>query len=214
MMNIITREDAIKNGLQKYFTGKYCKNMHLSERYTKHRNCIQCGIDYREKEASKQWLKEYNKKRRQTDEYKEKEKEIRNRPNALLRMKEYSKTPKMRIWRSQYEKKKRETDIVYAMRRRACTLIALKINKKGFTKRSITKDILGCDWETFKVHIERQFTKGMNWDNRSEWDLDHIIPTSSANTEDELKALLLFTNVRPMWKKDNIYKSSKILYLI
>lgn len=93
-------------------------------------------------------------------------------------------------------------------------LVGASIRRRGYTKRSRTHEILGCDWEFFKAHIERQFPKGMNWDNRSEWHLDHIRPMASAENEDEVIALNHFTNLRPLWAKDNMAKHDKITHLI
>ena len=44
-MEIIKRKQAISLGLSKYYTGKPCKNNHLSEKYVKGSNCISCAKD-------------------------------------------------------------------------------------------------------------------------------------------------------------------------
>jgi hypothetical protein len=83
-------------------------------------------------------------------------------------------------------------------------------------------DIMGCSFEKFKNHIESQFENWMNWDNRGDvcevlkpncsWDLDHIIPLSTAKTEEELYLLNHWSNFQPLCsyvnrniKRDNIY---------
>ena len=81
---------------------------------------------------------------------------------------------------------------------------------KGYKKNSKTQEMLGVDWEVCKAHIERQFTKDMTWDNQGEWHIDHIIPLSSANTEEELKKLCHYSNLQPLWAVDNLIKSAKI----
>jgi hypothetical protein len=42
MQEIISRKNAKKLGLKKYFTGKPCKNGHTSERYTITGICTEC----------------------------------------------------------------------------------------------------------------------------------------------------------------------------
>ena len=37
-------------------------------------------------------------------------------------------------------------------------------------------EYLGCNIETFKKHLEQQFTEGMSWENYGEWHIDHKIP--------------------------------------
>jgi hypothetical protein len=57
----------------------------------------------------------------------------------------------------------------------------------------------------------------MNWGNhgrydpdRKTWQLDHIIPSSSAKTEDELIKLNHYSNFQPLKSIDNILKSNNI----
>lgn len=84
----------------------------------------------------------------------------------------------------------------------------------NYTKRSKTNEILGCDWETFKNHMERQFVKGMTWENRSQWHIDHIIPIATAKTEEDVVRLNHYTNLRPLWAHENLAKSAKVEYLL
>lgn len=41
-MKVISRDEAISQGLKKYFTGKPCKNGHICERHVIGRNCVLC----------------------------------------------------------------------------------------------------------------------------------------------------------------------------
>lgn len=120
----------------------------------------------------------------------------------------------MNARRNHRRNNRRKTDPVYAMADRIRSLIGSSFKRRGYTKRSTSSRILGCDWDEFAHHIERQFTKGMTWDNRDRWHLDHIVPMSTAKTEDEVIALNHFTNLRPMWASDNISKGDSILYLV
>lgn len=87
---------------------------------------------------------------------------------------------------------------------------ALNGNK---SKKSKTSEILKCSIDNFKIHIESQFIKGMTWENHGKvWDLDHIIPISSATSEEEIYLLNHWSNFQPLdsninrnIKKDNIY---------
>lgn len=85
------------------------------------------------------------------------------------------------------------------------------LKKKNITKRNKTLDIVGCTPELLKEHIEKQFVDGMTWGNRGKWHIDHIMPLSSAETEEELYALFHYTNLQPLWAEDNIKKRDKIL---
>lgn len=80
----------------------------------------------------------------------------------------------------------------------------------GFKKGSKTEEILGCKWEFLKAHIEAQFTEGMSWENRRLWHIDHIIPLSSAKDEGTLLKLCHYSNLQPLWWRDNISKGAKM----
>lgn len=88
--------------------------------------------------------------------------------------------------------------------------ITTSLKRKGFSKNTKTAEIIGCDWKQLKEHIEAKFEKRMSWENRKDWHLDHFIPLSVAETEDEVNRLNHYTNLRPLWKLDNLQKGSKI----
>lgn len=88
-------------------------------------------------------------------------------------------------------------------------------------KRSVRwAELVGYTADELKAHIERQFTKGMNWEAylRGEIHIDHIIPLSSFKFEDErdpeFRAAWALTNLRPLWAAENIRKSDKRLHLL
>ncbi|HFW6621196.1 TPA: hypothetical protein ACICHD_002812 [Escherichia coli] len=44
-MKIVTRMEAAKAGLNRYFTGKRCRHGHLSERYVLNGTCVECAMN-------------------------------------------------------------------------------------------------------------------------------------------------------------------------
>jgi len=87
---------------------------------------------------------------------------------------------------------------------------------EGITKNSKTIDIFGCSFEEFKKYIESKFEPWMTWDNygnwngypkeiNTSWDLDHIIPLSSAKTENDIIILNHYTNFQPLCSYINRY---------
>lgn len=129
------------------------------------------------------------------------------------------KTKELRAkWRKDnivnYQKRKRETDPIFALKFKMRTKLNKIFARFNYTKRSKSNEILGCDWETLKLHIERQFPKGMTWENRSEWHIDHIMPLASAKTEQDVVELNHYTNLRPLWAHENLAKSAKVEYLL
>lgn len=110
-------------------------------------------------------------------------------------------------------RKNKENPIVLA-KTRFRNILSQALRRNNYGKKSKANDILGCAWEEFKVHIEKQFLKGMTWQNKYEWSIDHIIPLASAKTEEDVIRLNHYTNLRPLWTKDNVAKGAKMEHLI
>lgn len=74
--------------------------------------------------------------------------------------------------------------------------------------------LVGCSIPELIHHIERQFTDGMSWGNYGEWHIDHIRPCNAYDltTESEQKKCFHFTNLQPLWGRENILKGDKIQY--
>ena len=80
-------------------------------------------------------------------------------------------------------------------------------------KKGSTFDIVGCTPQFLKEHLEMNFKEGMTWENYGLycWHIDHIIPLSSAQNEGEIYELCHYTNLQPLWAKENLSKGCKIL---
>jgi hypothetical protein len=79
-----------------------------------------------------------------------------------------------------------------------------------FRKSKQTEDILCCTVGFFTEYISSKFSEGMSFENYGKWHLDHIIPLSTANNEEDVIRLNHYTNIQPLWAKDNLRKSNKI----
>jgi hypothetical protein len=218
-----TRASAKALGDDHYFTGKPCKHGHTAARRTADGTCVECN---RVKGA-----KRYAEKRDEIlvrmrgtyqcdpEKFKSKTAAYRaaNREKHNLAVRAYVAKNKQRIMAAQaeYVKKRKETDPVFAITLRARALIGNALRVRGFKKTSTTAEILGCTWEFLCHHIEKQFLRGMTWDNRgAAWHIDHIVAMATAQTVEDAIALNHFTNLRPMWGPDNLAKGSKQTHLL
>jgi len=73
-----------------------------------------------------------------------------------------------------------------------------------------TMEYLGCNKDTLREHIEKQFKDGMTWENQGQWHIDHIRPCASFNLYNEIERHMCFhyTNLQPLWAFDNISKGA------
>jgi predicted nucleic acid-binding Zn ribbon protein len=131
----------------------------------------------------------------------------------------YRLTDKGRDAQNSYRKKRLKNDPLFKLRTSLSNLVNTKIrsalkSKKPETdwkKQKSTLKIIGCNLEELKSHLEKQFKQGMTWSNHSlkGWHVDHIIPLSSAKSIEELEKLSHYTNLQPLWAKENQRKGDK-----
>jgi hypothetical protein len=74
-------------------------------------------------------------------------------------------------------------------------------------------ELVGCTVLELMAHLESLFLPGMTWENRSQWEVDHIKPCASFDFKDpeQQKSCFHYTNLRPLWTADNRKKHAKIL---
>ena len=195
-------------------------------------NCITCckqwKIDNKEKEfeyrlKNKDKRKEYDKNRiydkEKSVQYyllnkesiisKSKEYYENNKESKLEYQKNYNKINKDK--RNTYLSERRQNDPLFRLITNVRNLIYNSFYYNGYSKNSKTEELLGCSFEELKEYLESKFEPWMNWDNRGlysgefnyGWDIDHVIPLSSVNKEDEIIKLNHYTNLQPLCSKIN-----------
>lgn len=177
------KKEAVKSGLSKYNTGEPCSNGHLSDRFVRNERCVQCKNECE--------VKHYN------------------TPEGREKQSNYAKNNKDKINEriKNYTKKNPNFKLAKLIRSRFMCCV-----KRDYKKSSVLK-LVGCSLDELKLYIESQFQQGMSWDNWSlhGWHLDHIRPLSSFNLIDyeEQKKAFHYTNLQPLWAKDNLSKGAK-----
>lgn len=109
-----------------------------------------------------------------------------------------------------YNLKREKEDINYKLTRRLRNRLYYALKKKSWKKDTHFSKYIGCSLEELKQHLQSQFIENMNWNNYGLWEIDHLIPLSSANSPEELYKLCHYTNLQPLWAKDNRIKSNNI----
>lgn len=185
------------------------------------RQCKICVLEKKKlyHEQNRLRRSEYGKKRYQEnkEKFKDAQKEYyyKNRDKKLEYQREYGKNNnhKRRERTREYSRKLREDPkyrLTQAVRGRISK--CMKGHEGSLRHLPYTRDEL-------REHIERQFTKGMTWENYgSFWHVDHIIPVSSFNITgpdcDDFKACWALTNLRPLKAEENLSKGDRVTHLI
>lgn len=127
-----------------------------------------------------------------------------------------NRTEKRRTYIQEWERRKAATDPAFVLNRRMkqAVRLALRGGKRGRSWESL----VGYTVDDLRVHLERQFIKGMSWENMGDWHIDHVLPKASFNFTDaadpEFRECWTLTNLRPLWGVENLSKGAKRLHLI
>lgn len=234
-MLIISREEAARRGLKRFFTGEPCRHGHVAERWVGCRGrCVECTDTHRKKyrEDNPERVREkrlaYDKKNREVrnEQARAWQKKNPEKVKAALRRWHANNQEQQRAYqrgrkdqRNESNRRRRRerhaSDPVFAMQNLARARVYSAFRRIGYRKDSPTSQLIGCSWPELKRHIEKQFLRGMTWANRgTAWHVDHIQAIGEATTAEEIAALCHFTNLRPLWALDNWKKNAKRTHLI
>ena len=164
------------------------------------------AADKRYREKNKEKLNTYHKewsksKRKELREYHSKWRD-KNRVNI---------NEKTRLWYLN----RRRIDPGFRLKSNTRTAVWTCLKERNVAKYRSTFDLLGYTLEELMIHLEKQFTEGMTWDNYGEWHVDHKIPMTSFNFETvedrEFKLCWCLDNLQPLWGPDNLSKGTKLL---
>lgn len=114
---------------------------------------------------------------------------------------------------SKRSRQKRYNTIKGCLSHRISTLMnrSLGNNKKGYHWELL----VSYSVDDLRTHLENKFIKGMSWDNKNLWHIDHIIPISAFNYEKpedmDFKKCWALSNLQPLWKRDNLIKNGKVI---
>lgn len=148
--------------------------------------------------ANRQKISELRKQQRDRDPIKYKEEKAARRKTNL-----YS----YRLTDLKYVKNRRAKDPSYRI------AANLRVRLNAFVKKRSTsmKTLVGCEWDSFRAHLESLFKPEMSWENYGTyWEIDHIQPCCSFDLllEEEQKKCFHWSNCRPLEVKENVRKGA------
>jgi len=120
----------------------------------------------------------------------------------------------IRKTKREYERNRKATDPLYKLISNFRTAIYQVLKENRVDKNQSYVDVLQYTPEQLIVHLEKQFTERITWENYGEWHVDHKQPISSFNIQEmgdsEFMKCWSLENLQPMWGEENIRKSNKI----
>ena len=196
-----TNKDGYKNKC------KVCVNEYGKiHRTLNHQKELERAKNYYENNKDKKKEYENNNK----EKINERQKEYRNSNKSIIaeKQKKWYKDniDFVRERNYNYYKMKMATDPIFKLKKQLKGLIRDSLRSQGLKKSDRTINVLGCTFEEFKLHLESKFEPWMNWNNKGlyngelnyGWDIDHITPTSSGSTYEEIITLNHYTNLQPL----------------
>ncbi len=164
------------------------------------------------KEEIRAKAKEYHQKNKEKLRAQRKEYHQKNKDWLNEKSRNYQKAnrDKLRIYLNNKRRTNRQFKLAHYLRARLRSSL-----KENIKSGSAVKN-LGCSLEELKAYLESKFQPGMTWDNWSVngWHIDHIKPLSSfdLSNKEQLAEACHYTNLQPLWAKDNLSKGDKIIF--
>ena len=196
----------------------------------KQSRCKSCHKEYKIKNKDKRKApteeqKERRKKHRQENKefFKKKDREY-NQKNKHIRQKHYKENKerllkytneyyqnnkkKIRILADKWSKENMKTNPLYKLRVSIRSNIAMSIKNQGYTKKTKTYNMLKCDYNFFMQWLNGIASNGYQY-GFGNLNLDHVIPISLAQTEDEAILLCHYSNYQLLSAHENVTKGNR-----
>lgn len=176
--------------------------------------CKQCEREYALKNRKKQvnYMKEYYKKNKDKLSQKSKIYRDNHKEEKRLQDKRYREEHRKELNKKQLERKK--NDPIYKLKCNLRGMIKNSFRRRGFKKKQKGEEIYGCSVNELIEHLintyEDNYSEKWNWEYLKDVHVDHIIPLSSANTEEDVIKLCHYTNLQLLKAKDNLSKKDNL----
>jgi len=131
----------------------------------------------------------------------------KNKEKIALREKKYYAKNKDRV--NAHRRKRYRENPLYKLNRKISSEILKSLRGQKAGRRWET--LVGYSLQELKLHLEKQFVKGMSWENHGTyWHIDHITPISwykfSSPDDYQFKLCWSLSNLQPLLIPDNLKK--------
>ena len=186
------------------------------EYYAKNKDSIaEYQKAYRKENADdvKAYMMQYRTEHKDELAQKQKEYNDKNREKVREWGRQYAEKnrDKLRAYRENYRKERVEKDPLFKMSVNIRHLVANSLRRQGFSKKTRTAKILGCDYDTLWEHLKQTWLEnyGTEWDGE-DYHIDHIIPLSTAKTEQDIIDLCHYKNLQMLKPEHNLEKKDRL----
>jgi hypothetical protein len=163
---------------------------------------------------NKEYLKKYREENKEKRNQQNKEWRIKNKEKIKENRKEQSKKyrekhrEKINKYMNKWYKEKRKTDTVFKLSYNIRANIFTSLKKNGYNKKTKTFNILKCEYDFFIEFLNGVASNGYTY-GVGNLHLDHVIPISLAETEDEAYLLNHYSNFQLLTKDENQSKGNR-----
>jgi len=185
-------------------------------KHGKQYRCKDCDKEYKENNREK--VNEYSKEHRlKNKEYHKEYSKIyhkeyykNNKEKSKEQSKKYREKHREKInkYMNKWYKEKRKIDTVFKLSYNIRANILISLKKNGYNKKTKTYTILKCDYNFFMKWLNglasNSYTYGIG-----DLHLDHVIPISLAETENELLLLSHYSNYQLLSADENLTKGNR-----
>ena len=207
-----SRSDAIKSDSILYFTGLRCKT--ITSPLNTQRTDFAKYLKIKQVESAERRRADGRLEQQQIRAYQKHKERLKNDPGYKARVAQsIKKWRKKRGLGSTYlpMRNQRAENPQYIIRDRMQSRLNFILQNAG-TKKSLTLEkYLGCSSHKLAEWIGSQFAESMSWENKGEWNIDHIRPCASFDLTEEAQAKPCFNwrNLSPLGEIENKTKQGK-----
>lgn len=222
-MHVLARRLARERGDIRFF-GDPCRHGHDGPRFTSNGRCVACASTSKAKrdpEARRAAERKYRAEHLEKARARDRARYVpRPKPPALSsaeraeRRRAYNARPEVKARRNARLRRRYQADPTARLKVRMRQAVHQSLRAAGNGKqRARWCDLVGYGVGELRRHLERQFLPGMSWHNIGHWHIDHIVPIASFGPmspgDERFLACWALTNLRPLWKSENLRKSAK-----
>lgn len=141
-----------------------------------------------------------------------------NREKCLESHREYQKNNRERLSKltNAYRKERYHSDPMFKLQCHLRNTINQSFTRYDTYKPKKNKDVIGMTSAELRVYLLKTFeeTYGYAWDQKEPVHIDHIVPLSTAKTQNDLVRLCHYTNLQLLKARDNLSKGANQDYQI